>query len=35
MAQQNARKLETGVAGDAHNRDLAGIFHFTRASIFF
>src|SRR6202795_1686018 len=35
MAQKNARQFETGVAGDAHNRDLARISHFTRASIFF
>src|SRR5204862_7162486 len=35
MAQKYPRQLETGVAGDSHNRDLAGISHFTRASIFF
>src|SRR5258708_16573324 len=35
MAQKNARELETGVTGDAHNGDLALISHFTRASIFF
>src|SRR5690242_8867449 len=34
MAQEYPRQLETGVAGDSHNRDLAGIFHFTKASIF-
>src|SRR5260370_10182543 len=34
MAQKNPRQFETGITGDAHNRDLAGIFHFTRASIF-
>src|ERR1700676_2542624 len=31
----NPRQLETAIAGDAYNRDLAGIPHFTRASIFF
>src|SRR5207253_8074525 len=35
MAEKNPRQLETGVAGDAHNRDLAEISHVTRASIFF
>src|SRR5216684_2234612 len=35
MAQEYSRQLKTRVAGDAHNCDLAGIFHFTRASIFF
>src|SRR5213594_4393805 len=35
MAQKYPCQLETGVAGDSHNRDLAGISHFTRASIFF
>src|SRR6266849_3985761 len=35
MAEKNPRQLETGIAGDSHNRDLAGISHFTRASIFF
>src|SRR5947208_9308285 len=34
MAQEYPRQLETGVAGDSHDRDLAGVFHFTRASIF-
>src|SRR6266849_3036438 len=34
MAEKNPRQLETGIAGDAHNRDLAGISHFNRASIF-
>jgi len=35
VAQKNPRQLETAIAGDAYNRDLAGISHFTRASIFF
>src|SRR5437899_2040189 len=35
MAEKNSRQLETGIAGDAHYRDLEGISHFTKASIFF
>jgi hypothetical protein len=34
VAKKKPRQLETGVAGDAHHRDLEGISHFTRASIF-
>src|SRR5882724_10323066 len=35
MAKKNPRQLETGIAGDADNRDLERISHFTKASIFF
>src|SRR4029077_13369527 len=35
MAQKNPRQFQTGVTGDSNDGDLAGVSHFTSASIFF
>src|SRR5882762_902650 len=35
MAQKNSRQLQTGITGDPHDRDLARVSHFKKASIFF
>src|SRR5882724_9829299 len=35
MAKKDPRQLQTGITGDTHDGDLAGISHFKKASIFF
>src|SRR5258708_12074831 len=35
MAQKDPRQLQTGITGDTHDRDLARVSHFKKASIFF